>query len=40
MKGIKIQGVLIKLMTQNFFKSKILHESPKLEHFQWGGGGV
>ena len=29
-------------MNQNFFKSKILHELPKLEHFQWGykfGGG-
>ena len=24
-------------MNQNFSKSKILHESFKLEHFQWGG---
>ena len=23
-------------MNQNFSKSKILHESSKLEHFQWG----
>ena len=29
-------GVLIKLMNQNFSKSKFLHESSKLEHFQWG----
>ena len=34
--GVKIWGVLIKLMNQNFSKSKILHESTKLEHFQWG----
>ena len=26
----------MKLMNQNFSKSKILHESSKLEHFQWG----
>ena len=26
-------------MNQNFSKSKILQESSKLEHFQWGGGG-
>ena len=26
-------------MNQNFSKSNILHESSKLEHFQWGGGG-
>ena len=26
-------------MNQNFSKSKNLHESRKLEHFQWGGGG-
>ena len=32
-------GVLIKLMNQNFSKSKTLHESSKLEHFQLGGGG-
>ena len=25
-------------MNQNFSKSKILHESSKLEHFHWGGG--
>ena len=31
--------VLIKLMNQNFSKSKFLNESSKLEHFQWGGGG-
>ena len=35
-KGVKIYGVLIKLMNQNFSKSKFLHESSKLEHFQWG----
>ena len=29
----------IKLMNRNFSKSKILHESSKLEDFQWGGGG-
>ena len=33
------EGVLIKLMNQDFSKSKVLRESPKLEHFQWGGGG-
>ena len=32
------RGVLIKLMSQNLSKSKFLHESSKLEHFQWGGG--
>ena len=32
-------GVQIKLMNQNFSKSKILHESSELEHCQWGGGG-
>ena len=37
MRGVIIKGVLIKLMNQNFSKSKILHESSKLEHFQWGG---
>ena len=26
-------------MNQNFSKSKYLHESSKLERFQWGGGG-
>ena len=26
-------------MNQNLSKSKILHESSKLEHFQLGGGG-
>ena len=26
-------------MNQNFSKSKFLHESSKLEKFQWGGGG-
>ena len=26
-------------MNQNFSKSKVLHKSTKLEHFQWGGGG-
>ena len=26
-------------MNQNFSRSKNLHESSKLEHFQWGGGG-
>ena len=26
-------------MKQNFSKSKNLHESSKLEHFQFGGGG-
>ena len=25
-------------MNQNLSKSKLLHESSKLEHFQWGGG--
>ena len=34
--GGKSLRVLIKLMNQNFSKSKILHESSKLEHFQWG----
>ena len=24
-------------MNQNFSKSKFVHESSKLEHFQWGG---
>ena len=28
-------GVLLKLMNQNFSKSKFLHESTKLENFQW-----
>ena len=39
-KGANV-GVLIKLMNQNFSESKILHESAKLEYFQWrdGGGG-
>ena len=27
-------------MSQNFSKSKILHESSKLENFQWGGGNI
>ena len=30
-------GILIKLMNQNFSKSKILQESSKLEHYHWGG---
>ena len=30
----------VKPINENFSKSKILHESSKLEHFQWGGGGV
>ena len=38
MGGGKSLGVLTKLMNQNFSKSKILHESSKLEHFQGGGG--
>ena len=25
-------------MNQNLSKSKLLHESSKLEHFRWGGG--
>ena len=33
--GVKTYGVLIKLMNQNFSKSKFLHESFKLEHIQW-----
>ena len=42
-KGANV-GVLIKLMNQNFSESKILHESAKLEYFQYfqwrdGGGG-
>ena len=31
--------VLIKLMNQNFSKSKNLHDSSKFEYFQLGGGG-
>ena len=34
--GGKNLGILIKLMNQNFSKSKFLHESTKLENFQWG----
>ena len=30
----------MKLMNQNFFKSKTLHESYKLEHLSVGGGEV
>ena len=30
-------GELIKPMNQDFSKGKILHESSKMEHFQWGG---
>ena len=36
-KGLNV-GVPIKLMNQNFSKSKILHESAKLEYFQWRDG--
>ena len=36
MRRVKTYGVLIKLMNQNFSKSKILHESSKLEHFHGG----
>ena len=42
-RGIKIKGVLIKMMNQNFSKSKILRKWSNLEHFQWrgrGGGSV
>ena len=31
-----MKGVPIRLMNQNFSRSKILHESSKLEHFQRG----
>ena len=34
--GVKMYGVLIQLMNQNFSKGKIFHESSKLKHFQWG----
>ena len=33
--GGESSGVQIKLLNQNFSRSKILHESSKLEHFQW-----
>ena len=36
MRGVTIYEILIELMNPNFSKSKILHESSKLEHFQWG----
>ena len=36
MTGGKNLGVLIKLMNQNFSKSKILHESSKLSIFSGG----
>ena len=32
-------GVLINLMNQNAFQSKILYKSSKLEHFPKEGGG-
>ena len=34
--GGKNLAVLIKLMNQNFSKSKFLHESSESEYFQWG----
>ena len=38
--NLKMRGVKIReLMKQNFSNGKILHESSKLEHFRWGGGG-
>ena len=36
-KNLKLLKKVIKLMNQNFSKSKILHESSKLEYFDWGG---
>ena len=36
--GCKNIGGTYSTDNQNFSKSKILHESSKLEHFQWGGG--
>ena len=37
MRGVKVYGVLIKLMNRNFSRTKHFQELSTLEHFQWGG---